>query len=56
MAPKKICPLGVSETQTCPGWGPNISETTLWNPDKELDKVGWDLAIEELWLGRTCLV
>jgi hypothetical protein len=28
---------------------------TLWNLDKEPDKVDWDLATEELGLGRTCL-
>jgi hypothetical protein len=26
--------------RTCPSWGPGISGKTLWNPDKELDKVG----------------
>jgi hypothetical protein len=31
-----------------------MSEMTLWNPDKEADKVGWDLATEELGLDRTC--
>jgi hypothetical protein len=33
-----------------------MSGKTLWNPDKEPDKVGWDLATEELVLGQTCLV
>jgi hypothetical protein len=33
-----------------------MSGITLWNPDKELDKAGWDLAIEDLRLGRTCPV
>jgi hypothetical protein len=27
---------------------------TLWNLDKEPEKVSWDLATEELKLGRTC--
>jgi hypothetical protein len=27
---------------------------TLWNPDKKMDKVAWDLATEELGLGWTC--
>jgi hypothetical protein len=31
---------------------PNMSRKTLWNPDK----VGWDLTVEELRLGRTCPV
>jgi hypothetical protein len=31
-----------------------MSEMTLWNPDKEKDKVGWDLATEELGLDQTC--
>jgi hypothetical protein len=31
-----------------------MSGITLWNPDKETDKAGWDLAVEELRLGRTC--
>jgi hypothetical protein len=34
----------------------DISEKTLWCPDKELEKVGWDLAAKELGLGRICLV
>jgi hypothetical protein len=29
---------------------------TLWNPNKEPNNVGWDLAAEELGLGRTCPV
>jgi hypothetical protein len=33
-----------------------MSELTLWNPDKESDKAGWDLAAEKLGLGRTCPV
>jgi hypothetical protein len=77
-------PVGVSETQTCLGWRPDMSGQALWNPtweldksgsedltwvkaerpemsektlfnsDKKPDKVGWDLAIEELGLGRIC--
>jgi hypothetical protein len=54
-----------------PAWGPDMSGPrdltrdkavrsdmsglTLWNPDKEPDKAGWDLAVEELGLGRTYL-
>jgi hypothetical protein len=37
------------------GLGSEMSGITLWNPDKEPDKVGWDLATEELGLCRTCL-
>jgi hypothetical protein len=33
-----------------------MSELTLWNPDKESDKAGWDFAAEKLGLGRTCPV
>jgi hypothetical protein len=33
-----------------------MSGKTLWNLDKEPDKVNWDLAAEDLRLGRTCLV
>jgi hypothetical protein len=29
---------------------------SLWNPDKEPDKAGCDLATEELGLGQTCPV
>jgi hypothetical protein len=39
-----------------------MSDKTLWNPDKESDKVGWDLAAEDkhfqfcqnrtLWFGK----
>jgi hypothetical protein len=32
----------------------DMSGKPLWNPDKVLDKAVWDLAIEELGLGRTC--
>jgi hypothetical protein len=28
---------------------------TLWNMDKESDKVDWDLAANDLGLGQTCL-
>jgi hypothetical protein len=42
--------------QTCPGWGLNMSGSTFWNPEQELDKSGWDLAAEELGLGQTCSV
>jgi hypothetical protein len=34
------------------GESPDMSGITLWNPDK----VDWDLAAEELELGRTCPV
>jgi hypothetical protein len=33
-----------------------MSWITLWNLDKGSDKVGWDLAAEELRLGWTCSV
>jgi hypothetical protein len=33
---------------------PDMTEKTLWNSSKELDKANWDLAAEELGLGRTC--
>jgi hypothetical protein len=33
---------------------PDMSRITLWNLDKEPDTNGWDLASEELGLGRTC--
>jgi hypothetical protein len=36
--------------------GSDMSGKTLWNPDKEPDKADWDLAAEELGLGRTCPV
>jgi hypothetical protein len=29
----------------------DMSRITLWNPDKELNKAGWDLAAEVLGLG-----
>jgi hypothetical protein len=29
---------------------------SLRNPDKEPDKVSWDIALEELMLGQTCSV
>jgi hypothetical protein len=29
---------------------------TLFNIDEEQDKVSWDLAADELWLGWICLV
>jgi hypothetical protein len=32
-----------------------MSGVTLWNLNMKLYKVGWDLAIEDLGLGRTCL-
>jgi hypothetical protein len=35
---------------------PDMSEITLWNPNKELDQAGRDLATEELRLRRICLV
>jgi hypothetical protein len=25
-------PVGVSETQTCPDWGPDMFSQALWNP------------------------
>jgi hypothetical protein len=31
----------------------DIFEKHLWNLDKESDKAGWDVAAEELGLGRT---
>jgi hypothetical protein len=31
-----------------------MSGKTLWNPEKEPHKASWDLAAEELGLGRTC--
>jgi hypothetical protein len=53
-----------------PAWEPHMSgsgnltwvkaerldmfEKTLWNPNNEPDKAGWDLDAEELRLGRTC--
>jgi hypothetical protein len=33
-----------------------MSGKTLLNPDVGLDKVGWDLATEDLRIGRTCPV
>jgi hypothetical protein len=33
-----------------------MSEKTLWNLDKELDKVGWDIDTKELGLSQTCLL
>jgi hypothetical protein len=33
-----------------------MSRKTLWNLDKEPDKVGWDLVAEELGLGQACPV
>jgi hypothetical protein len=37
-------------------WGPDMSDSTFWNPRQDLDKFGWDLAAEELGLGQTCLI
>jgi hypothetical protein len=31
-----------------------MSGKTLWNPDKEPNKVDWDLVAEELGFGWTC--
>jgi hypothetical protein len=46
--------VGVSETQTCPGRGPNMSDHPLWNP-----AWGWICPVRDChWgirLGRTCL-
>jgi hypothetical protein len=33
----------------------DMSAITLWNLDKEPNKVGWDLAAEDQRLGQTCL-
>jgi hypothetical protein len=44
-----------AESWTCPGWGPDMSEKPLWNPVSKPDNFSWDLAAEELGLGRTCL-
>jgi hypothetical protein len=33
-----------------------MSGKTPWNPYKELHQVGWNLATNDLGLGRTCLV
>jgi hypothetical protein len=30
-------PVGVSETWACPGWGPDMSDKSLWTPPWELD-------------------
>jgi hypothetical protein len=38
------------------GLGPDMSDSTFWNLEDELDKFGWDLAAEELGLGQTCPV
>jgi hypothetical protein len=31
-----------------------MSGKTLWNPDKETDKIDGDLVAEELGFGQTC--
>jgi hypothetical protein len=31
IAPKENIAVGVSETQTCPSWGPDMSGHRLWN-------------------------
>jgi hypothetical protein len=40
IAPQGNLPVGVLETRTCPGKGPDISGTPLWNPAYELDMLG----------------
>jgi hypothetical protein len=49
IAPQGNLPIGVSEIQTCPSWGPDMSGNHLWNPTLEPDKFGsrdltWDRA------------
>jgi hypothetical protein len=41
IAPQGNLAVGVSETQTCPGWGPDMSGQALWNPAWELNKSGF---------------
>jgi hypothetical protein len=33
-----------------------MSNTCLWNPVARPDKSGWDLVVETVQLGQTCLV
>jgi hypothetical protein len=37
-SPQENLPVGVLETQICPGWGPDISGNRLWNSALEPDK------------------
>jgi hypothetical protein len=37
-----------AERSDMSGLGADMFRITLWNPDKELDKAGWNLAAEEL--------
>jgi hypothetical protein len=38
--------VGVLETQTCLGWGPDTSGKCYWNPVRKSNKSSWDLATE----------
>jgi hypothetical protein len=35
VAPQGNLPIGVSETPTCLGWGPDMSDIPLWNLEWE---------------------
>jgi hypothetical protein len=40
IAPQGNLPIGVSETRTCLGRGPNMFDHRLWNPTRKADKAG----------------
>jgi hypothetical protein len=40
IAPQGNLPVGVSKTQTCPSWGPNMFGNSLYNLALEPDKSG----------------
>jgi hypothetical protein len=40
-SPQENLAVGVSETRTCPGRGPNMSGHCLWNPAAKPDKTVW---------------
>jgi hypothetical protein len=54
IAPQENLVVGVSETRTCLGRGPDMSDQPLWNPTWGLDMSSSGLSCWGIGLGQTC--
>jgi hypothetical protein len=54
IAPEENVAIGVSETQTCPGRGPDMSGKHLWKLAWGPDMSGLRLSRRGIGLSRTC--